>query len=76
MELINLHNDPKPPDYVAIETSGVIGPKSKMFLDQLGSRMIRHTGDEHATTYLLQHLSIEIQRQLCLHHGQHLGQSD
>ena len=43
----------------SIETSGVIGPKSKM---KLGSRMLRHTGDEHAITYLLQRLSIEIQR--------------
>ncbi len=47
---------------VAIETSGVIGPKSKMLLEEFGSRMMRHTGDEYAITYLLQRLSIEIQR--------------
>ncbi len=47
---------------VAIETSGVFGPQSKMLLEELWSRVMRHTGDEHAITYLLQRLSIEIQR--------------
>ncbi len=42
---------------VAMETSGVIGPKSNMILEELGNRVMRHTGNEHTTcsTFLLKY---------------------
>ena len=46
---------------VAIDTSGVIGPKSLVFLKELGRRVRRHTKDERATSYLLQRISVAIQ---------------
>ena len=47
---------------VAIETSGVIGPHSLVFLKELGRRVRQQTGDANATSYLLQRLSVAIQR--------------
>ena len=47
---------------VAIETSGVIGPKSLEFLKELGRRVRRQTGDERAASFLLQRISVAVQR--------------
>ena len=47
---------------VAIETLGAIGPKSLAFIRDLGYRMKQRTGEERALTYLLQRLSVAIQR--------------
>ncbi len=47
---------------VAIETTGVIGARSLQFLKELGRRVRRQTGDPNSTSYLLQRLSIAIQR--------------
>ena len=47
---------------VAIETSGVIGPESMAFLKDLGRRLARVTGEEKSTSYLLQRLSVAVQR--------------
>ncbi len=47
---------------VAIETTGVIGVRSLQFLKELGRRVHRQTGDPNSTSYLLQRLSIDIQR--------------
>ena len=47
---------------VAIETSGVIGPQSMIFVRDLGRRLAQVTGEERSTTYLLQNLSVAVQR--------------
>ena len=47
---------------VAIETFGPFGPKSLAFVKELGSRICQETGKEMATCYLMQCLSIAIQR--------------
>ena len=47
---------------VAIETLGAIGPKSLAFIRDLGYTMKQRTGEERALTYLLQRLSVAIQR--------------
>ena len=47
---------------VAIETLGAIGPKSLAFIRDLGYRMKQRTGEERVLTYLLQRLSVAIQR--------------
>ena len=47
---------------VAIETLGAIGPKSLAFIRDLGYRMKQRNGEERALTYLLQRLSVAIQR--------------
>ena len=47
---------------VAIETSSVFGPESKIFVRELGHRMEQVTGDPISRHYLLQRLSITIQR--------------
>ena len=47
---------------VAIETSGVVGPQSKMFLKELGRRMEQATGEPLSRAYLFQRLSVAIQR--------------
>ncbi len=46
---------------VAIETSGVFGPKSLLFVSELGRRLARVTG-ELRSNYLLQILSVAVQR--------------
>ena len=45
--------------YIAL---GAIGPKSLAFIRDLGYRMQQRTGEERALTYLLQRLSVAIQR--------------
>ena len=47
---------------VAIETLGAIGPKPLAFIRDLGYRMKQRTGEERVLTYLLQRLSVAIQR--------------
>jgi len=47
---------------IAIETLGVIGPKSLAFIKDLGRRVMQTTGEPKAHTYLLQQLSVAIQR--------------
>ena len=47
---------------VAFETLGVIGPSTDSFLHDLGKRIERASGDRRATEFLLQRVSIEIQR--------------
>ena len=47
---------------VAIETSGVIGPTSTSFLKELGRRLTAATGEAQETLYLLQRLSVAVQR--------------
>ena len=39
---------------VAIETSGAIGPRSRVFLRELGRRVRWESGEPRATSYLLQ----------------------
>ena len=47
---------------VAIETSGTIGPRTSEFLWELDRRLRQVTGEVKSTTYLLQCLSVVIQR--------------
>ena len=47
---------------VAIETSGVVGPSTRAFLKDLGRRVRRQTGEAMATSYLLQRISMAVQR--------------
>ena len=47
---------------VAIETLGVFGPQTATFLKDLGHRLAQVTGDKKSTTYLLQRLSVAVQR--------------
>lgn len=47
---------------VAVETFGVIGPKSMAFLKDLSIRIRQRTGEVKARAYLLQRLSIAVQR--------------
>ena len=51
---------------VAIETLGAIGPRSLVFLKELGLRIRGETGEPKATEYLLQRLSVAVQRGNCL----------
>ena len=45
---------------VAIETTGVIGERSRKFLEELGRRIRRVTGEVNSTAFLLQRLYISI----------------
>ena len=47
---------------VAIETTGVIGERSRKFLVELGHRIRRVSGEVNSTAFLLQRLSIAVQR--------------
>ncbi len=47
---------------VAIETSGAIGPSTLSFLEKLGRRIHLATGDPRSTQFLLQRLSVVVQR--------------
>ena len=46
---------------VAVETTGVFGPQTKTFIKDLGHRITQATGEEAATTYLIQKLSVAVQ---------------
>ena len=43
---------------VAIETLGAIGPRSMLFLRDLGRRIALESGEPRSTDYLLQRLSV------------------
>ena len=47
---------------VAIETLGAIGPMSLKFLRALGTRIMEQSGEVSSTSYLLQRLSVAVQR--------------
>ena len=47
---------------IAVETSGVLGPRTLTFVKELGRRLRSHTGEEKSSTYLLQRVSIAVQR--------------
>ena len=48
---------------VAIETTGVIGERSRKFLEELGRCIRRVSGEVNSTAFLLQWLSIAVQRE-------------
>ena len=47
---------------VAIEILGAIGPRSTLFLRDLGHRIALESGEPRSTDYLLQRLSVAVQR--------------
>ncbi len=47
---------------LAIETTGVLGPKSMTFVKELGGRVPCVTGDQKSSLCLLQRLSVAVQR--------------
>ena len=47
---------------LSIETMGAVGPKSRHFLKELGTRIVNRTGDPHSYNYLMQCLSVAIQK--------------
>eukprot|EP00731_Ephydatia_muelleri_P000326 Em0001g326a len=47
---------------VAIETSGVFGPKTTEFLKELGHRLRQVSGEANSFAYLTQRLSVAVQR--------------
>ena len=47
---------------VAIETLGAIGPKSMVFLRELGRRIRAVTDEPKSADYLLQRISVAVQR--------------
>ena len=47
---------------IVYETSGVVGPLSLIFLRELGHRLSATTGDTKSYSYLLQRLSVAVQR--------------
>ena len=61
---------------VAIETLGAIGPKSLALLKELGRRIRAETGEPKSREYLLQRLSVAIQRGHCTSVGEHTLEGD
>ena len=47
---------------IAVETSGVFGPKSSAFLEKLGSLLSRRTGEPREPAWLFERLSIAVAR--------------
>ena len=47
---------------VAVETMGAMGPRTLLFLKELGKRMRAQTGEARSADYLLQRLSAAVQR--------------
>ena len=47
---------------LAFESLGCMGPETKQFIDKLGSLLRTASGDKRAKDYLLQRISIAIQR--------------
>ena len=47
---------------IAIETSGAMEPRTGSFSKEMGHRLRQVTGEARALAYLLQHLSVAIQR--------------
>ena len=50
---------------LAIETMGAMGPKSMALLREVGRRVAAETGEPRSTDYLLQRLSVAVQRGNC-----------
>ena len=46
----------------AVETSGVLGEAAEEFVRELGRRLFKITGEPRSREYLLQHISIAVQR--------------
>ena len=47
---------------VAIETMGALGPHTAAFLKELGRRIYQETGEARSSAFLLQRLSVAVQR--------------
>ena len=47
---------------VAIETTGVFGPEAKSFIKELANRVKSETKEEKARPFLIQQLSVAVQR--------------
>ena len=47
---------------VAVETLGPMGPEAKAFFIDLGQRLRQHTGEPRSTSYLIQRVSMVIQK--------------
>ena len=47
---------------MAVETMGAMGPRTLLFLKELGKRMRAQTGEARLADYLLQRLSAAVQR--------------
>lgn len=47
---------------LAFESMGSVGPETEVFLTKLGKLMKRHTGEPRSLDFLLQRISIAIQR--------------
>jgi len=47
---------------IAVETTGVLGPSTLEFLQQLGRRITSQTGDVSESSWLLQRISIAVVR--------------
>ena len=50
---------------LAIETMGAMGPKSMALLREVGRRVATESGEPRSTDYLLQRLSVAVQRGNC-----------
>ena len=50
---------------IAIETMGAMGPRSLALLKEVGRRIMSETGEAKSTEYLLQRLSVAVQRGNC-----------
>ena len=48
---------------VAIETSGVMGPEALTFIRELGHRLKAETGEPRSLHFLLQRISVAMQRE-------------
>ena len=47
---------------VAVETLSPMGPEDKAFFIDLGRRLRQHTGEPRSTSYLIQRVSMAIQK--------------
>ena len=47
---------------LAFESFGAVGPETSVFLKELGKRMARNSGEPRSLDYLLQRISVAIQR--------------
>ena len=50
---------------ISIETMGAMGPRSLTLVKEVGRRIMAETGEAKSTDYLLQRLSIAVQRGNC-----------
>jgi len=52
---------------VGVETSEGLGKQAAQFLKDLGRKLIPATGEPRSSSFLLQRISIAIQREFCKH---------